>query len=231
MFSGGRDSFLSACYLIEDGFKVCMATFENGVSLQTHNAAHGARRIVERYGKRKAEFLGVHNMAGIWRQFLLPYFNMKPTEIIKEYGELTISQFNCLTCRSAMYVWSIIAARQRKVDYIAEGARRVQGIIVELPDIITRLRNLVSDYSIKLLLPVYELDSDWEKKNALLLRGFVPKTLESQCLIGVPLPSGKPPDREAQESAARFFDKIILPRARGTIAKNAKIILGGSTEL
>ena len=55
MFSGGRDSFLSACYLIEDGFRVCMATFENGAGLQTYNAAHGARRIIETYGQEKAD--------------------------------------------------------------------------------------------------------------------------------------------------------------------------------
>jgi len=96
LFSGGRDSFLAGCYLIEEGFKIYMATFENGIGLAAHNAEHGAKRIIKRYGKDKAEFLGVHSVAGIWREFFLPYFNMKPSEILKEFGELTITQFHCL---------------------------------------------------------------------------------------------------------------------------------------
>lgn len=231
LFSGGRDSFLSACYLIEDGFRVSMVTFENGIGLQTYNAKHGADRIIARYSSDKAIFLGVQNIAGIWRQFFLPYFNMKPSEVLKEYGELTVSQFNCLTCRSAMYIWTIIKARQLKIDVIAEGARKDQGFAIELPGIIERFKKLVGEYSIKLLLPVYELNNNWERKNRLLLRGFVPKTLEPQCLIGVPLPPGKELDIEVQNAAESFFDAIILPRAKEIIKNQAKALLQPRGEL
>lgn len=136
LFSGGRDSFLAGCYLIEEGFKIYMVTFENGLGLAAHNAEHGAKRIIKRYGKDKAEFLGVHSVAGIWREFFLPYFNMKPSEILKEFGELTISQFHCLTCRSAMYIWAIIKAKQMRIKYLADGAREDQGFVIELPSMI-----------------------------------------------------------------------------------------------
>lgn len=231
LFSGGKDSFLSACYLIEDGFKVYLVTFENGAGLQGYNAEHGANRIIKRYGKDKAEFLGVQNIAGIWRKFFLPYFNMKPSEIIKEYGELTISQFHCLTCRSAMYIWSIIKAKHMGVQYMAEGARKDQGFVIELPGMIKKFKNFCSEYSIELLLPVYNLDSNWERKNLLLLRGFVPKTLEPQCLVGVPLPSGKAPDEEVQKATEIFFTKTILPRAREIIKTQSNLILNKRGEL
>lgn len=213
LFSGGRDSFLAACYLIENGFKVYMVTFENGISLGAYNAKHGADRIIAHYGKR-AEFLGVYSVAGIWREFFLPYFNMKPSKIMQEYGELTISQFHCLTCRSAMYIWSIIKAKQMELNYIADGARKDQGFVIELPIMIERFRKFLSEFSIKLLLPVWNLSSNWERKNLLLLRNFVPKTLEPQCLIGVALPKGKRPDKNVQEATRNYFDKIVLPRAR-----------------
>jgi hypothetical protein len=231
LFSGGKDSFLSTCYLIEDGFKVYMVTFENGAGLQGYNAKHGADRIIKRYGKGKAEFLGVQNIAGIWREFFLPYFNMKPSEVMKEYGELTISQFHCLTCRSAMYIWSIIKAKQMEMRYIAEGARKSQGFVIELPCMINKFKSFLSEYSIELLLPVYELDSDWERKNLLLLRGFVPKTLEPQCLVGFPLPSGKALDEDVQNAVEKFFDKIVLPRAKEIIKTQSDIILNGGSEL
>ena len=227
LFSGGRDSFLAGCYLIEEGFKIYMVTFENGVGLAAHNAEHGAKRIIRRYGKDRAEFLGVYSVAGIWREFFLPYFNMKPSEISKEFGELTISQFHCLTCRSAMYIWTIIKARQMGIRYIADGARKGQGFVIELPNMIEKFRDFFSEFSIEMLLPVWDLDSNWEMKNLLLLRGFVPKTLEPQCLIGVSLPGEKTPDTEIQKAVENYFDKVVLPRARKLIATQSKAILKG----
>ena len=81
--------------------------------------------------------------------------------------------------------------------------------------------------SYELLLPVWDLDSDWERKNLLLLRGFIPKTLEPQCLIGVSLPGGKTPDTEIQKAVENYFDKIVLPRARKIIATQSKTNLRG----
>ena len=175
LFSGGRDSFLAGCYLMEGDFKIYMVTFENGVGLAAHNAEHGAKRIIKRYGKDKAEFLGVHSVAGIWREFFLLYFNMRPSEISKEFGELPISQFHCLTCRSAMYIWTIIKAKQMGIKYIADGARKDQGFVIELPNMIEKFRDFFAEYSIELLLPVWDLESDWERKNLLLLEDLSPR--------------------------------------------------------
>lgn len=231
LFSGGRDSFLSACYLIEEGFKIHMVTFENGAGLQGYNAKREAERIIKRYGEDKATFLGVHSVAGIWRYFFLPYFNMKPNEILKEYGELTNSQFHCLTCRSAMYIWSVMKARQMDINYIADGARKDQGFVIELPRMVKRFKEFFKEFSMELLLPLWDLSSDWERKNLLLLRGFVPKTLEPQCLIGVPLPHGETPNEEVQRAAEKYFEKIVLPRAKEVIKTQSKVILDGGGEI
>ncbi|MFA6896848.1 MAG: hypothetical protein WCQ96_01025 [Patescibacteria group bacterium] len=230
MFSGGKDSFLATCNLAERGFKVYMVTFENGAGLGSNNVEHGAKRIIAHYGKDKAEFLGVQCTAGIWREFFLPYLNMKPSEVIKEYGELTVSQFNCLTCRSAMYIWSIIKAKEKGINYIADGARKDQGFVIELPCMIEKFKELMSEFSIELLLPVWDLNSGWEQKNLLLRRGFIPKTLESQCLLGAPLPEDKQPEEEIQQAVARYFEKVILPRARNLISSELEIRLGGKNE-
>ena len=66
LFSGGKDFFLPGYRLIEKDFKILMATFENGAGLRASNVEHGANRIIERYGKDKAEFLGVHCTARVW---------------------------------------------------------------------------------------------------------------------------------------------------------------------
>lgn len=225
LFSGGRDSFLSACLLLEKGHDLSLVTFENGCGLKPENAAHGAARLIERYGKERVHFLGVQNVAGFWREYFLPYFNQKPSENVAEYGELPVSQFHCMTCRSAMYVWTIIRALQEDIRLVADGARKEQGFVIELPSFVSEIKQFFGEYGIELLLPVFELNSDQTRKNALLARGFVPKTLEPQCLLGVPLPSDGPLDEEIQNAVIKHFRRIVAPRSRLLIEqyKNADI--------
>lgn len=222
LFSGGRDSFLACCYLVEQGYKVYLITFENGAGFCGENASHGAERLKRAYGD-KVEFLGVKSIAGIWREFFLPYLNMTPSEVIQEWGELTVSQFNCLSCRSAMYAYSIMKCQGMGINYIAEGAREDQVFAIEQPGMISRFREFLDRYSIELLLPVYDLNSDWHRKNLLLMRGFVPKTLEPQCLLGAP-PSTKKLAPEIQQAVEKCFDGYILPRAIKIIEEQNAIV-------
>lgn len=231
LFSGGKDSFLTSCELIEEGFYPTLVTFDNGFGLAGENARHGAERIVKRYGNSRVHYLGIRNVSGIWREFFLPYYNLKPSEILEKYGELTVSQLNCLTCRSAMYVWSIIYANQHDIKHIAEGARIDQGFVIELPIMIERFKKLLSDYSISLLLPTLNLNSGWKEKNQLLNRGFIPKTLEPQCLLGVPLPNEQAPAINIQEATAKYYDIEIYPRAKDIISTESKIWTESSGEL
>lgn len=97
--------------------------------------------------------------------------------------------------------------------------------MIELPNMIERFKDLFSEYSIELLLPLWDLSSSWERKNLLLLRGFVPKTLEPQCLVGVPLPGEKAPDKEIQIATERYFEKVVKPRAREIITSQSRVFL------
>jgi hypothetical protein len=222
LFSGGRDSFLAACVLIEHGYKVHLVTFDNGATLRSSNVKLSVDRLKGAYGDR-VDFLGIKSIVGIWREFFLPYMNMKPSEIIQEWGELPISQLNCLTCRSAMYIWAVIKCKQAGIPYIAEGVREDDAFAVQQRGILERFRRLLNQYSIELLLPVYNVKSDWERKNKLLMRNFVPKTLEPQCLVGVPLPPEGLP-QEVYLAAEVFFDKYILPRAQRIIEEQSNIV-------
>lgn len=223
MYSGGRDSTLAACRLAEQGYFVYLVNFSQGAVLHGKNAAHGAERLMNLYGKDHIEFLGNKHIAGIWRDFIFPVYNKKPSEILNEFGELTISQFNCLACRSAMYVWCVIKAKKENIRFIAEGARADQGFCVQMPGIIQRYKNLLAEYGMELLTPVYDLNDDWERKNQLLARGFVPKTLEPQCLIGIPMPSDQIKNISIQDAAEKVFDKIILPKINECVAKYQNI--------
>ena len=217
LFSGGKDSFLATCLLIEAGFNVHMVCFETFAGLAGDNARYGAMRIISRYGEDCANFLGVYPNVGFWREFILPFLNMKPSEILEQYGELTVSQFNCLTCRSAMYVWTIIKAKEMSIQKVADGARKSQGFVIELPCMLEQFQNFFKGFGLELLFPVSNLDNDWHLKNLLLTKGFVPKVIEPQCLIGAPLPSGGELEEVIQRAVVTYFNDVIVPRARNII--------------
>lgn len=223
LFSGGKDSFLSTCKLAEQGYTVLLITYKNGCSLCIQNTKHEVERLIKKYGE-KVHFLGYYPTVGIWREFFLPFLNLKPSEIKEKYGEITYSQFNCLTCRTTMYLYSIVFCNYLGIKKISDGARPSQGFVVELPSMLERYEKLLSKYEIELLLPVQYIDSDWTVKNELLLRGIVPKTLEPQCLIGVPLPNGKKPDEDIIQGTLKFFDEEMYPKCYELLCTIEKVI-------
>ena len=119
-----------------------MVTYDNSCSLQPENVKHGADRVIKRFGKNNAEFLGIVHIIGQWRDFVLPFKNMKPSEILEKYGEVTYSQFQCLTCRMSMYIDAIIRCKQFDIDTIVDGARESQGFAIETEPMVKRFREM-----------------------------------------------------------------------------------------
>ena len=223
LFSGGKDSFLTVCLLIERGYKVHMVNFKTLSSVGDRNVLNGVERIIKKYGKEKIDFLGIFSVVGIHREFFLPFLNMKQSEILRKYGDITYSQFNCLTCRSAMYVWTVLKAQEMGIFYVADGARKIQGFVIELPIMVNAFKKFFKEFSIKLLCPVLNIKSDWYLKNSLLSKGFLFKTSESQCLLGVPLLRGKIPDKDIQKATLSYFNRTVLPRTRQLIRSKFSI--------
>lgn len=230
MLSGGRDSFLAACRLLEDekNFHVKMVTYDNGCSYCSGNAKEVSRRIIEKYGSDHAEYLGVYKIHSVIREFFFPYFNMTPVEQAKEFLGLTPSQFHCLICRTSMYIYSIWLALIHGASSIAEGGRKSQGFVIELPGMIKeRYSALVRSAGLELLLPVYDLVDDWMRDNELLSRGYLCKTLEAKCLVGVPLPEGV--EDSVIQGVHAYYDKVMLPliQERGLLSmENGRRYIG-----
>jgi len=232
LFSGGRDSLLSTCKTIEEGGRVAMITYDNGCSLATENVKHGADRVIKRFGKKNAEFLGVVRIIGKWRDFFLPFKNMKPSEILKEYGEVTYSQFQCLTCRTSMYIDSIIRCKQFDIDTIIDGARESQGFAIELEPMVKRFRKMFKEFGIDWKTPVWDLKSDWERECELMEYKLPepPTFTEMQCLLGVPLDQNPPPE-EVIQGTVKLFDKFVLPKVPKMVEQNKHRPLVNSLEI
>ena len=235
MLSGGRDSFLAACRLLDSSpeYRLLMVTYDNGCSYCSENAKLVADRIIAKYGDERALYLGVYRIGAVIREFFSPYFNMKPEEQARRFAGLTPSQFHCLVCRTSMYIYSIWLALLNNATYIAEGGRKDQQFVIELPGMAKdRFPNLVQSARLELLLPVYDLDNDWLRDNELLARGFLCKSLEAKCLIGFPIEQSV--DNSVIDGVHAYYDHVILPtiKDRDLLSlKNANIYLGNYNEL
>lgn len=151
---------------------------------------------------------------------------MKASDILKLYGEATISQFNCLTCRLSMYVMTIILCLKNNIDTVVDGARKSQLFALEQNELLERFEKLFKKYNIKIEYPVKELEDDYELKNQLLIRGFVPKTLEPQCLLGVSLKKEEI-DEKVINAMEKVYDSLLEDKAEKLIQKYKDVSLSG----
>lgn len=209
MLSGGRDSFLSACLLIEEGFSVRMVTFDNGHIDGVDRAAQVARWIAERYPNADVSYLHPMKTAMTLLLYMQSEWYRKSSERMEKYPELQTYQAHCLACKSAMYVHALAYCKAHGIRYLSEGAREEQGFFVELPEMKERYEALCKMNGVDLKLPVFDLKSDLERKRELSDRGLPTKTFEPQCYLGCPL--NNPLSVGERRDLAKYYDEELLP--------------------
>lgn len=187
LFSGGKDSLLATVRYLDSGYQVYLITYENSCCIGGNNVFNTTNRLIKKYGKDKVRVLGNKNITAIFRNFIYPFYNYKANYVCEKFGPISISQFNCLACRLAMYVSSIIISRQLKIKLVIDGARICQLFVIEQEKLLACFQSLFLYYDLNIEYPLKDLNDDWELKNELLIRGIIPKTVEPQCLLGCPL--------------------------------------------
>lgn len=209
MLSGGRDSFLAACLLIEQGYEVQMVTFNTGHMDGVERVKQVAVWIAESYPNVRLTYLKPVTIAMTVHEYMRSEWYRKPKERMEKYPELQAYQAHCLSCKTAMYVHAIAYCKAYGIKYLSEGAREQQGFFVELPEMKERYEKLCSDNGIKLLWPVFELGCDLDRKRRLSDRGLPTKTFEPQCFLGCPLKQSL--TVEERRVYANYFDYELNP--------------------
>jgi len=208
LYSGGKDSLLSAYYLMRQGYHVNLIHYDNCSMVGTENIKHGVELLEKRFGKDRITYLGVASVIAEIRKFK-KLENIPFSKIINEYGDITLSQYQCLICRCAMYIYSAMAAQQLDIKYIAEGARKSQLFAIEQPTMIKRYQEFLNRYGLELLTPVYELTDDFYKENILIQAGILDCSCESKCMLGYPLKEELSED--IVKGIENIYDKVIEP--------------------
>ncbi len=213
MYSGGKDSFLSALKLYKQfpEHNICLVTYNNGCMVDLKNVETTVSKL-KTVAKYSFSYKGVFSTYGIAREFFFPYFNMKASDLAEKYPNLTASQYHCLLCETAMYLHTMWLAKEWECEYIANGARECQEFVVEQEDMIERYQELANEFGLSIKYPVYDIDDDWELENEILRFGLTPKVYEPKCLIGCPTYGMV--DSRVIESTVEYYDKEILPRIK-----------------
>lgn len=227
LYSGGKDSMLSAMLLIEQGYQVFLVHYDNSLEIGSCNVKNGVKRLEKKYGKDKVKYIGVKKIESVFREFIREFYNFKSNMITKKFGNVSISQFNCLACRLSMYVESIIICKQLGISFVADGARNSQLFAIEQDKMLNLFISLFKSYDIDLLLPVKNLEDDFQEKNEFLIRGIIPKVNESQCLIGMPLNSNTV-DEEILFATVKIYQTLLLPKIDSLIKKYSNVEIGDS---
>lgn len=212
LFSGGKDSLLSALRYLDNNYKVYLVTYDNCYSLGTNNVKTTVNRLIKKYGNNRVEFIGKKDISAIFRNFIVPFYNYKFDYIVNNYGPVSISQFNCLACRMSMYIASIIICKQKNIKVVVDGARICQLFVIEQEVMLKKFISFFKKYNIKIDYPVKNIDNDWELKNELLIRGLIPKTKELQCLLGCPV-SKEEIDNQLIDSICNVYEKYLKDKA------------------
>ncbi len=212
LFSGGKDSLLSTIRYLDNNYKVYLITYDNSRGIGMKNVKSTVNRLIKKYGNDRIEFIGIKDISAIFRNFIVPFYNYKFDYIIENFGTISISQFNCLACRMAMYVASIIICKQKNISIVVDGARISQLFVIEQEKMLNKFIEFFKKHNLTIDYPVKNIDSDWNLKNELLIRGIIPKTIEPQCLLGCPI-SKDNINEELINSICNVYDKYLKEKA------------------
>lgn len=213
MYSGGKDSFLSALKLHKEfpEHTINLVTYNNGCMVGLKNVETTVSKL-KSIAKYSFSYKGIFDTYGLAREFFFPYFNMKAEDLAEKYPGLTASQYHCLICKTSMYLYSFWLAKEWECEYVANGARECQEFVVEQEDMIDRYQDLASEFGLAIKYPVYNIEDDWELENEIFRYGLIPKVYEPKCIIGCPTYGSI--DYKVIESTVDYYDKEIFPRIK-----------------
>jgi len=174
LFSGGLDSSLAVCSMVEKGCTPELLHFDHGALISNN-------LVSIRYNELKTvytDYLGdIHffNVSGLFRKIAL----VPLEEDIKKHNVSLV----CLGCKLAMHVRSIVFCKKNGISVIADGSNEHQKRYGEQREVaLDFIRYLYSQYEIAYENPVYNLDKK-EIKYGLFDRGMTIQSLEDTCLF------------------------------------------------
>ena len=212
LFSGGKDSFITACREIESGNRVLLISFNNSAVLGEKNLLHGVARLKKRYGDNFVEYVGCYNTGAIIQDLKEKWADVPWQTLGEQYPNLTNTQMTCTFCQTAMWISAIAYARAKGIAQIDAGYRQSDPFCTGLGTYHEWIKELAYGNFCTIKFPVLD-DSRWvnspseiERDYEMERHGFVPSVYEPKCMLGRPAPPMTP---EMQQDMTRYFQQEL----------------------
>lgn len=223
-FSGGKDSFITACLQVEKGYDVTLIYFNNGSSSNAKNVRLMAERIQKRYSADRVHYAGVCPTAGAFSLLRNNLYTMRMCNIAEKYPHMTLSQGNCLCCQSSMWICGIAYCLAKDINVISTGYICTDEFCTGSRLWHKQLKLIADQFNIEIEYPVMNRqdwkDNQFSRDLEMLLRGFSNAVLEPKCMIGAE-PGIAISD--AESSLLKFYEDNILQHTRKLIDEHVTI--------
>ncbi len=150
MYSGGVDSTLVACLLLEKYDTVHLMTFDYGADLFLRNARKSAQRVIDLFGEDRVRY----NLINIRKWWLASQVR-------------NARQFNlvCMSCKLIMHTRAICYCLENDIHAHSDGSMREQGQHPEqMEGTLKVLNDYYGEYGIDFTSPAYEFSTEAEDK-------------------------------------------------------------------
>lgn len=207
LWSGGKDSFLAIDSLVSRGFDVIALSFNGGSLHAEKYLLHGIRRLRNKWGEHVV-YAGIYPTIAT-QQVLGEWWTNTPiATIAEEYSYLTWTQVRCLHCQTAMWSAAIAYAIAKDIPVIACGYKNTDTFCTGVPGYKKLIVDFAFKYDKKVVFPVEDIASDFERDTEMIHCGFHPSVLEPKCMIGTP--SGPMSDNLGSEIVSYTYNRLYL---------------------
>lgn len=220
LFTAGGDSILTVCRLVEKGYRVNIAGFDNGCLGSTEHFATTADKLINLYGPEKMEYAGCFRTSGIVRQLLSEFDNTEIGNLSEKYPSVIAGQVRCLACHLAMWSCAIGYCKALKIPNLAAFYSARSGNIMEGISLQSHWISLAERYSIMTLFPVYDIVSRELRNDMLSNRGLVLPSAKVTCWLSS---AGTHTASISSECNESYFLKEMLPKAYSIIEEQIEI--------
>ncbi len=175
LFSGGRDSSLTACMLANDDHVVHLLTCATGATIGAELADYRYEELRRRFASRIAgrELIPIH---GLFRRVAL-------ADIEADFQRFR-KNLILLGAQLAMHTAAIVHCRAKNISCVASGFTTYEAHFPEqMPVAIQMIKQFMADFGIRYITPVYDYSSEDQVKYALLDFGITTKSLEGFSLF------------------------------------------------
>ena len=208
MFSGGKDSFLTACRLLNKGNKVKLLSFNGGGVIGEQNLLHGVNRLLKKYGEDNVEYVGIYPTISIIQRINRTWVYATQKELGEKYPSATNCQFQCLHCQTAMWIAAIAYCQAKEIKHIACGYRSNDVFCTGITEYMDEIKKIASQFDIDIVTPVSDIKDDLDRDFEMSSYGFAPQVLEPKCVLGNPAKDGLLSNEERTDLMSYFSENL-----------------------